>query len=129
MLSIPKTPCPVRGLVPWMGGLWPIASRKAHPMLGWLYVIHEKRDNMGLVIWANVSQEEVVREMDKFARFRPGSPVRIGAWNTRKVLTRKWDFERGTMVYTIEGPREGRPWQADQDQLLARIKATEEEHA
>ncbi len=112
-----------------MGGLWPIAGRKPHPVFIWVYTIHEKRKEMGLVIWANVSQEEVVREMDAFARFKPGDHVRIGAWGVRKVLARKWDFDRGTMRYSVEGPREGKHWTADQGQLLARIKAGEEEHA
>ena len=129
MLSIPRSPCPVGGLIPWMGGLWPIAGRKPHPVFIWLYTIHEKRKDMGLVIWANTSQEEIVREMGAFARFKPGDQVRIGSWNTRKVMARKWNFDTGTMTYTIEGNRDGRQWVMDQDQLLARIKAAEEETA
>ncbi len=129
MLSIPNTPCPVGGLVPWMGGLWPIAGRRPHPVFIWLYTIHEKREDMGLVIWANTSQEDVVREMDKFARFKPGDQVRLGTWGTRKVMARKWDFDKGTMRYIIEGMRKGKTWVADQEQLLQRLKAAEEEHA
>ncbi len=129
MLSIPKTPCPVGGLVPWMQGVWPIAGKREHPIFGWLYTIHEKREDMGLVIWANISQEEIVREMGRFARFKPGDQVRLGAWNEKKVMARKWDFERGTMLYAIEGNRAGKAWTMDQDQLLARITAAEEEHA
>lgn len=129
MLSIPKTPCPVGGLIPWMGGLWPIAGRRAHPVFIWLYTIHEKRPDMGLVIWANISQEEIVREMGLFARFKPGDRVRIGSWDARKVLSRKWDFDKGTMHYSIEGMRAGKELTMDQDQLLARIKAAAEETA
>ena len=129
MLSIPKTPCPVGGLVPWMAQLCPIKAKKPHPVYGWVYTIHEKRKEMGLVIWANVSQEEIVQEMDRFASFKPGVDVQIGAWNTRKVLARKWDFEKGTMIYTVSGSREGKHWTMDQEQLLARINAATEEHA
>lgn len=84
---------------------------------------------MGLVIWANTSQEEIVREMGAFARFKPGDHVRIGSWTTRKVMARKWNFDTGTMTYTIEGNRDGREWVMDQSQVLARIKAAEEEAA
>lgn len=129
MLSIPKTPCPVGGLVPWMGQLCPIKAKKPQPVYGWVYTIHEKRADMGLVIWANISQEEIVREMYRFARFKPGDHVQLGNWSARKVISRKWDFEKGTMVYAIEGNRDGRELVMEQDQLLARIKAATEEHA
>jgi len=126
MLSIPKNPCPVGGLVRWMNGTWPIVNRSAHPVLGWLYVIHEKRNVEGLVIWANVSQEELVREMDRHARFQVGDRVRLGPMVRRAIVARKWNFGTGTMCYKLEGARPGREHVLDQEELLARIKAVED---
>lgn len=126
MLSIPKNPCPVGGLVRWMNGTWPIVNRSPHPVLGWLYVIHEKRHGDGLVIWANVSQEELVREMEKHARFRVGTHVRLGPMTSRTIVARKWNFITGTMCYKLEGGRPGRELVLDQEELLERIKAMED---
>lgn len=107
----------------------PIKSRKQHPVYGWTYVIHEHVKGSGLVIWANVSQEDVVKEMDLWAKFKVGDPVQIGTFNVRTVIGRKWDFQTGTMKYVIEGSRSGRDWTMDQDELERRIKAATEEHA
>ncbi len=129
-MTIPKTPCPVGGLVPLMGGVWPITARKAHPVLGWLYTIHEKRTDAGLVIHYNVSQEDLVHEIDLVCKFKINDPVRIGAFNVRHVVGRRWDFQNGRIIYQInDSLRTGRAHYMDQNELIARIRANEEEHA
>jgi hypothetical protein len=125
-MKVPKTPCPVGGKVPWVNGVWPIASRKQHPVLGWLYVIHEKRSGDGLVIWANVSQEDIVKKMEEVARYKPGMLLDLGGSQKRRVLGRKWHFERATFFYLIEGKRGGESFTLDEVQLTARIKGATE---
>lgn len=63
---------------------------------------------MGLVNWANISQEEILREMDLFSQFKPGVHLLIGSWDARKVPAREWDFDKEAMDYSMEGMYEGR---------------------
>lgn len=129
-MAIPKTPCPVGGLVPVGRGVWPIKARKEHPVLLWLYCLHEKDKNMGLIIHYNLSQEEIVRGIDDHCRFRINDRVQIGQTNTCRILKRKWDFERGTVIYALSTDLPGgRIHTMDQDTLLRRIKEVTEEHA
>ena len=127
-MAIPKTPCPVQGLVPWMGAVWPIVFRSAHPVFGWLYTIHEKAPDRPLCIHYNVSQEQVVKAMEDFATFKRGEYVHFGRNGRRYIVGRKWSFESGTFIYKMEGAREGREWSVAQDELEERIKAVEEEN-
>ena len=129
MMSIPKTPCPVKGLVPWARGVYPIVWRSAHPVLGWVYTIHEKTKDAGLQIHWNVSQENIVRSMEAFAMFKPNQLVQLGPMVRRRIMARKWSFERGTFYYLIEGAQRGKQWSIEQNELLQRIKVAEEEHA
>jgi len=122
MLSIPKTPCPVDGLVQWMGQRCPIKNRKEHSVFGWLYTVHH-RNGSALVVWANVSQEDVVREMERTAKFKIGDTVQIGPFVARRIIGRKWDFESGAFRYTVEGSRPDQNWVVDEDELLARTAA------
>lgn len=126
MLAIPKNPCPVQGLVPWAGGVWPIQWRGPHPVLLWLYTIHEKLPERGLQIHWNVSQEQIVRAMLERAAFKPGDSVQLGPMARRRILQRKWSFERGSFYYLIEGARAGREWSMGEEELLKRIKGGEE---
>ena len=45
----------------------------------------------------------------------------------RRILQRKWSFERGSFYYLIEGARPGREWSMGEEELLKRIKGGEEE--
>jgi len=128
-MTVPKTPCPVGGLVPWMNGRWPIASRKEHPLFGWLYVIHEKRNDLGLVIWANVSQEDVVRQMEAAALFRVGALLELGPMMNRRIVQRKWNFQKGAFTYLLEGSRPGREFPMEEEDLLVRMKDAQEKTA
>lgn len=125
-MTVPNTPCPTGGLVPWEGGIWPIASSKPHPVFIWVYVIHVKRKDGPLVIWANVSQEEIVRGMAQVARFAVNSTVELGPFKRRTITARKWDFQRGMMCYRLAGDRPGRDHAMFETDLLERIKAAEE---
>ena len=129
MITVPKTPCPVGGLVPWVTGIWPIASRKPHPVFGWLYVLHEKRPDTGLVIWANVSQEEIVHGMAEVAKYKVHAAVELGPFQRRRILSRKWNFEKGRFTYFLEGNRPGRDFAMDEEQLTERIRAATEQAA
>ncbi len=129
MLAIPKNPCPVQGLVPWAGGVWPIQWRGPHPVLLWLYTIHEKLPERGLQIHWNVSQENIVRSMEAFAMFKPNQLVQLGPMVRRRIMARKWSFESGSFYYLIEGAQRGKQWSIEQNELLQRIKVAEEEHA
>ncbi len=129
MSSIPKTPCPVGGLVPWMRGIWPIINRKPHPVLLWLYAIDEKAVDRPRCFHYNVSQEDIVKEMDLSAKFKVGDTVQIGAFSVRRILGRKWDFERGMFKYTVEGARPDRSWTMLEEEVERRIKGATEEHA
>ena len=129
-MAIPKTPCPVGGLVPLMNGIWPIVGRKPHPVLLWLYTIHEKRKDAGLVIHYNVSQEDIVKEIDLFCQYTINCAVQLGATHVRYVVGRKWSFEGGTVVYAInDARRTGRTIYMDQEKLSERIRGLAEEHA
>ena len=72
MSSIPKTPIPFHGRILWKNLIARIEARKEHPVLGWLYTIHEQQLGGALVIWCNITQAEVVAEMDAFARWKVG---------------------------------------------------------
>lgn len=123
-MKLPTTPCPVGGKVPWQNGIWPIVSRKEHPVLRWLYCIHQKHN--GLIIWANVSQEDIVRNMNEVALFKVHQTVYLGPFQQRTILQRKWDFERGCFVYFLEGNRPGREFAFSEAQLVEKVKAVEE---
>ena len=129
MMAIPKTPCPLQGLVPWAGGVWPVVFRSPHPVFGWLYTIHEHQVGEGLRIHWNVSQEQIVKAMEDFATFKKDEYVRLGRTGRRRIEARKWSFEKGTFFYRVEGAREGRGWSVEQSELEKRIVAAEEENA
>ncbi len=128
-MSIPKTPCPIKGLVPWANGLWPVVWRGEHPVLGWLYTIHEKQPGVGLCIHWNVSQQQIVKAMEAVAIYKPGQLVQLAPLVRRRVLARKWSFQRGTFFYLIEGGQPGKRWSVEQEELVRREKAVAEEHA
>lgn len=127
-MAIPKIPCPVKGLVPWAGAIWPIVFRSAHPVFGWLYTIHEAAADQPLRIHWNVSQEQIVQTMQAFATFQNKQYVTLGRGGRRRIESRKWNFERGTFIYTVEGAREGREWSVAQEELEERINAVEGEN-
>lgn len=123
MTAIPKTPIPVHGLVPWKNVITRIEARRAYPLLGWLYTIHEQQIGGALVIWCNITQEELVKEMVLFGRYRVGEQVRISRRHITKVVARKWNFDTGTFDYHIDGAPDGRKLVMDQERLAARITA------
>lgn len=129
MSLIPKTPIPINGLVRWSGGIWPVVFRRQHPVYVWTYTVHVKSPDAALQIHWNVSQEDIVREMDLSARYRVGKSVQLGPFQTRRILGRKWDFARGQFNYTVEGSRPDRNWMMGEDELERRLKAATEEHA
>lgn len=128
MMSIPNNPCPVHGLVPWAGGIWPIVWRGPHPVLGWLYTIHEKQKDLPLCIHWNVSQANIVQRMEEVAEYTPGQYVQLGPLTRNRVIARKWSFERGQFFYMVEGAKKGQQWSIAEDELVKRVKAVEEEH-
>ncbi len=122
MMAIPKTPCPVRGLVPWGQGIWPIVWRGPHPVLGWIYTIHEKPEHGPLQVHWNVSQADIVRAMEAFAAFKPHQRVPLGPTAHGRIVARKWSFERGSFFYLIQGARAGSQWSVEQSELLQRVQ-------
>jgi len=122
MPSLPSTPCPVHGLVPWAQGVWPIVWRAPHPVLHWVYTIHAKPPNEPLHIHWNVSQADIVRAMLAHAAFRTGAYVQLGPMVRRRIVQRKWSFERGCFFYRIEGSRPGREWSVSEEELKERMK-------
>src|SRR6188768_4246888 len=123
-MAIPKTPCPVGGLVPWMGQLCPIEERHQHERLGWMYTLKEQREGGAVVMWRNVSQEDIVKEMDLSAKYRVGDVVEVGAFSARRILRRKWNFIKGCFTYSVEGMREGRDWHMNEDEIERRVSKT-----
>lgn len=128
-MSIPKTPCPIDGLVPWANGIYRIVWRCPHAVFGWLYTIHEKKEGSPLCIHWNVSQEQIVKAMGEVATFKRDQYVRLGREGRRRIVARKWNFERGIFIYRVEGAREGREWSVTQAELEQRILAAEEQNA
>lgn len=122
-MNVPTTPCPVGGKVPWQSGIWPIVHRKPHPVFGWLYTIHEKSGH--LTVWANVSQEDIVRKMEAVARFRVNAMVELGPLQRRRILQRKWNFEKGVFTYLIEGNHAGRDFAVEEDRLVEQVKGVD----
>ena len=98
-------------------------------MFGWLYVIHEKRGDVGLVIWANVSQADVVAQMEAVARFPVGALLELGPMMNRRIVQRKWNFQTGAFTYLLEGSRPGREFPMDEEELIARVKDVREKSA
>lgn len=125
MIAIPRTPVPLEGLVPLQGGVWPVVHRAAHPVFLWLYTVHQRTPDHALVIWCNVSQEDILREMERIAKFPVGSQLDLGPFNQVTVLKRKWDFEKGQMHYIISGKRPGREWRVAEAELITRINRGE----
>jgi len=123
-MRIPKTPCPIAGLVPFWNGIYPIISKKPHPVLLWLYTIHAKATDQALVIHYYVSQADIVKEIELFCKFKVGDTVQLGPFNRRSILGRKWDFRTGTMIYVLEGNRAGRDLPMEQEELVRRIFLT-----
>lgn len=122
-MSIPKTPIPVHGKVPWKNVILRIEVRKPHPVFGWVYTIHEPQVGGPLVIWNNVSQQELVMEMEKFGRWRVGEQVKISRQHNTKIIARKWNFDTGTFDYHIDGSPDGKVLVMEQSKLAARITA------
>ena len=91
-MRIPKTPCPVHGLVPFWNGIYPIISKTPHSVLLWLYTIHAKAADQALVIHYKVSQEDIVKEIELFCKFKIGDTVELGPCNRRSILDRRWGF-------------------------------------
>ena len=122
-MRIPKTPCPIQGLVPFWNGIYPIVTKKPHPVLVWLCTIHAKAVDQALVIHYNVSQEDIVKEIELFCKFKVGDSVELGPFNRRSILGRKWDFGRGTMIYLLEGNRAGRDLSMVQTEVVGLMEA------
>ena len=95
-------------------------------MLVWLYTIHARTPYDGLVIHHNVSQEDIVREIDLRCKFRVGATVELGPFARRRITKRRWDFAKGDVLYFIEGAREGREWSVGQEELIRRIAGQQE---
>ena len=91
--------------------------------MGWIYTINEVRDGGPVVMWKNVSQEEVVREMDLSAKFRVGDAVQVGTWGARYIRRRKWNFIRGAFAYAVDGMRDGRDWWMEEHEIERRVEA------
>jgi len=121
-MAIPTTPCPVKGLVPWANGIWPIMWRGPHPVLGWVYTIHEKAPDRALQIHWNVSQADIVRSMEHVALYVPDQLVQVTPLKRCRIRARKWDFDRGTFFYIVEGSRSGSEWIVPQEELRQRIE-------
>lgn len=121
-MKVPTVPCPIQGLVPWERGIFPITSKRPHPVLHWLYTIHVRHKDQGLVVHHNVSQEELVQEMQLHMRFKIGESVELGPFARRLILGRKWQFQQGTVIYKIEGPRPGRELYMEQQELIRRVE-------
>lgn len=107
--------------MPWVRGVWPIQWRGPHAVLHWVYTIHEKPANGPLQIHWNVSQADIVRAMEAHAAFKPHEHVQLGPLVRRRIVQRKWSFERGCFFYRIEGARSGREWSLSEEELLERI--------
>lgn len=123
MPSIPKTPIPLHGRVPWRQDIRRIEARRSHPVLGWLYTIYEQQFGGALVIWCNITQEELVREMEVFGRWKVGEQVMISRKHIAKVIARKWNFTTGTFDYHVHGIPDQPKLVMDQGRLAARITA------
>ncbi|MBK9175732.1 MAG: hypothetical protein IPM46_05215 [Flavobacteriales bacterium] len=124
-MTVPGNPCPIGGLVPWARGIWPIRWRGPHPVLLWLYTIHEKQEHQPLHIHWNVSQADIVRAMEERAAFKPRQMVQLGPMVRLRILKRKWSFERGCFFYLIEGARQGREWSLEEEELIKRVRGAE----
>ena len=83
----------------------------------------------GLVIWANVSQEEIVYAMEAVAHYKVGATVELGPFQRRTILQRKWNFEQGGFKYLIEGNRPGSEFALEEQALIQRIRAATEKAA
>ncbi|HRD54353.1 MAG TPA: hypothetical protein PKY96_17065, partial [Flavobacteriales bacterium] len=73
----------------------------------------------------NVSQADIVRAMEAHAAFKPHDSVQLGPMVRRRILARKWSFERGSFFYKIEGARPGREWSVEEAELRERMHAGE----
>ena len=94
-----------------------------------MYVIDQKQVNGPRAFHYNVSQEDIVKEMELCAKYKVGAAIQIGAFNMSRIMARKWDFERGMFKYMVEGTRAGRDWAMHEDEVERRIKAATEDHA
>lgn len=121
-MTTPAAPCPVGGLVPWQGGIWPIVWRGPHPVLQWVYTIHAKPANAALHIHWNVSQADIVQAMADVARYAPRQQLRFPRGAQRIVLARKWSFERGCFFYQLGGTGARRTLQLPEDELHQRLQ-------
>jgi len=121
-MQVPKTPCPIEGLVPWWGGIYPIRAKRAHPVLIWLYTIHTKAPDQAMTIHYNVCQEEIVREIDLRCQFKIHDTVELGPFARRTILGRRWDFLKGDVIYALEGSRPDRNVYMDQTEMIRRIE-------
>ncbi len=65
--------------------------------------------------------------MQAFASFQKHQYVALGRGGRRRIEARKWNFERGTFIYSVEGARAGREWSVAQEELVERIRGVEEE--
>ena len=110
-----------------MGQRCPIKARKEHPVYGWTYTLHDQRPGNALVIWANVSQEDIVKEMDLSAKYRVGEAVQVGQWGARFIRRRKWNFKRGEFTYVIDGMRDGRDWWMGESEIERRVRTSTEQ--
>lgn len=112
-----------------MKGVYPIMTRKAHAVFLWLHAIDQKEEDRPRCFHYNVSQEDIVKEMDLTAKFKVGDPVQLAKLTVRRIVGRKWNFEHGMFAYIVEGSRPDQNWTMLEEEVERRIKGATEEHA
>jgi len=78
--------------------------------------------DQAMIIHYNVSQEEIVREIDLRCKFKVHDTVELGPFARRTILGRKWDILKGDVVYALEGSRPDRNVDMDQTEMIRRTE-------
>src|SRR5690606_9918383 len=94
----PKLPLPRRGKVVFHGDRYHIASVRQLPEGGHEYTLYpDGRSDQRMLF--NITAEQIVVELKKFARYGTGQSVSLAYSNSMNVYKRQWDFRTGTVWY------------------------------
>ena len=97
------TPLPRKGKLIFQGKPYYIASVRQLPEGGHSYTLYPL-DHVAKTLH-NITRQEILHELEKFARYQIGQKVVLGNSVQMEIFKRQWDFRNGTPWYYVADPR------------------------
>lgn len=119
-------PFPVDGMVPYLGQLVRIQSRRAHPASGYLYCVHTRAPDRELLVHGDVPHAVLLAAIGAVAHYAVGQRIVLFGRHALQVMHRKWSFRQGTVVYAVANPGAKMGMKVfTQEQLFQAVEAEE----